>query len=84
MTYKFDIQKKAQKFIRKQSKETQTRLLQAIYKLPFEGDVKTLSAHAGLMRLRVGDYRVIYSVDNGHYIIYIINAGNRGDIYKNL
>lgn len=27
-------------------------------------------------------YRIIYSVDNGKLIVYIVDAGNRGDIYK--
>lgn len=82
MKYIIDIQKKAQKFIRKQSKENQQRLLNAIYNLPYEGDIKPLKGYLGLMRLRVGDFRVIYSVDNGQYIIYVIDAGNRGQIYN--
>ena len=36
----------------------------------------------GLYRLRVGDYTIIYSVDNGKLIVYVVDAGNRGDIYK--
>ena len=36
----------------------------------------------GLFRLRVGDYRVIYSVDNGCLIVYVVDAGNRGEIYN--
>ena len=36
----------------------------------------------GLLRLRVGDYRIIYSVDNGKLIVYVIDAGNRGEIYN--
>lgn len=34
------------------------------------------------MRLRVGDYRIIYRVDNGRLIVLVIDAGSRGDIYK--
>lgn len=82
MKYTIDIQKKAQKFIRKQSKENQQRLLNAIYNLPNTGDTKPLKGYLNLMRLRVGNFRVIYSVDNGRYIIYVIDAGNRGQIYN--
>ena len=82
MKYTIDIQKKAQKFIRKQPKDIQQRLLNAIYNLPNGGDIKPLKGNLNLMRLRVGDYRIIYSVDNGKYIIYVIDAGNRGEIYN--
>lgn len=82
MKYTIDIQKNAQKFIRKQSKENQQRLLNAIYNLPNSGDIKPLKGYSDLMRLRVGDFRIIYSVDNGKYIIYVIDAGNRGQIYN--
>lgn len=81
MTYKISIDKKAQKFILKQSKDKQKLIYKAIYKLP-SGDTRPLEGHKGLNRLRVGDYRIIYSVDNGKLIVYVVDAGNRGDIYK--
>jgi mRNA interferase RelE/StbE len=33
-------------------------------------------------RLRIGTYRVIYSVENNRLLIYIIKIGPRGDVYK--
>lgn len=82
LMYEFIIQKKAKKFIDKLPKDTKTNIINAIEKLPYTGDIKPLKGHTNLMRLRVGKYRVIYSVDNGKYIIYIIDAGNRGQIYN--
>lgn len=82
MSYNIEIKKDAAKFIRKQPKAQQERILAAICKLPYEGDIKPLRGNAGLMRLRVGDYRIVYTVDNGQLIIYVIDAGNRGQIYK--
>jgi len=35
-----------------------------------------------LYKLRVGDYRVIYSIDSEEHIIYIMDLGHRRDIYK--
>ncbi|HIY60639.1 MAG TPA: type II toxin-antitoxin system RelE/ParE family toxin [Candidatus Eisenbergiella pullistercoris] len=83
MTYRIIIEKKAEKFIRKQEKKEQERLLRAIYQLPDGTDVKKLKGF-DLFRLRVGSYRVIYSIDNEIKIIAIKNIDNRGDIYKNL
>lgn len=81
MTYKIDFDKKAQKFILKQPKDKQTLIYKAIYNLP-DGDIKPLQGHKGFYRLRVGDYRIVYTIDNGNYIICIVKAHNRGDIYK--
>lgn len=79
--YTFKFSKRAQKFIKKQSKNIQRQLEAAIYNLP-AGDTKEIKAHKGFYRLRVGAYRIIYTVDNGEYIIYVVDAGNRGQIYK--
>lgn len=82
MSYQIVIEKRAQKFIRKQPRPQQERLLRAISKLP-EGDVKQLQGNDGLFRLRVGTYRVIYTIDNNRLVITVIDAGNRGLVYQN-
>lgn len=82
MQYEILFDKPAQKFILKQTPEQRLRLLTAINKLPNEGDRKAMKGHPGYYRLRVGDYRVIYTVENDKLIVRVINIGNRGDIYK--
>lgn len=82
MKYNILIDKPAQKFILKQQPEQRKRILKAISKLPDEGDRKMLKAHSGFFRLRVGDYRIIYSVHEEQLIVRVITVGNRGDIYK--
>lgn len=79
--YQIFIEKRAQKFIKKLPKQDKVRLLKAISELP-KGDIKPMQGYDEYFRLRVGDYRVIYRVDHGHLIICVIDAGNRGDIYK--
>lgn len=81
MVYKIIVEKSALKFIKKQAKQEQLRIYNAIEKLP-NGDTKPVQGHKGFYRLRVGDYRIIYTIDNGQYIICIVDAGNRGNIYK--
>ena len=82
--YKIIIKKKAKKFIDKLPKNERIRIVKAIEELPNGEDIKKLKGHNALMRLRVGDYRIIYTVDNGELTVYVIAAGNRGEIYKNL
>ncbi len=33
-------------------------------------------------RLRVGDYRIIYSIDDGVLLIVVITLGHRRDVYE--
>ncbi len=84
MKYTVKLSKKAQKFIKSQQPKQQERLLKAIYKLPTEGDIKALSDKEGVYRLRVGDYRVIYEIDNNILLITVVNIGNRGQIYNSI
>ena len=48
-----------------------------------EVGTETLTANlAGLYKLRVGDYRVLYEVLHGERLIVIHAIGNRRDIYR--
>ena len=82
MQYRIEIDKRAIKFISKQPQPQQLRLFKAIYRLPFIGDIKAMKGHTGFYRLRVGDYRVIYTVNNDVLLVQVVEIGNRGDIYK--
>ena len=70
--------KSATKFLRKQDKVTQSRIITAIEKIP-EGDIVKLHGIGGY-RLRVGNYRVIF--DTHGNIIDIIDIDSRGQVYK--
>ena len=80
--YKIVIKKKAKKFIDKLPKNEKIRVVKAIEMLPNGEEIKKLKEHNDLFRLRVGDYRIIYTVDNGEFIVIVIDAGNRGEIYN--
>ncbi len=84
MTYTVVIEKLAEKFIMRLAQPEKERVLRAIHELPHKGDIKRLQGKKsrGMYRLRVGDYRIIYTVNSGQLIVCVIDAGNRGDIYK--
>ena len=84
MIYRIEIAKPAAKFIHKLPAPDKERVLKAIRKLPGEGDIKQLKGqkNGACFRLRVGDYRIIYTVDHGALIVCVIDAGNRGQIYS--
>lgn len=80
--YKIVIKKKAKKFIDKLPKSERLRIAKAIEMLPNGEDIKKLKGSENLLRLRVGDYRIIYTVDHGELVVIVVDAGNRGQIYK--
>ena len=80
--YRIIIKKKAKKFIDRLSLNEKKRIVAAIELLPNGEDIKKLKGHNDLLRLRVGEYRIIYTVDHGELIVMVIDAGNRGEIYN--
>ncbi len=75
------LTKTAIKSMKRLDAVTRNRVLAAINKLPF-GDVKKLKGMDSHFRLRVGNLRVLYIVDNDR--ILIDNVLPRGEAYKNL
>lgn len=80
--YKIVLKKKAKKFIDKLPLPEKKRIISAIEKLPNGEDIKRLQGYDDVLRLRVGTYRIIYTVDNGKLVVTVIDAGNRGQIYN--
>lgn len=45
-------------------------------------DIKALQGRPGCWRLRVGDYRAVYALDDGRLAVWVLAVGNRRDIYR--
>ena len=45
-------------------------------------DVKKITGLEKVYRLRVGNYRVKYRIENEMLLIYIVEVGHRKDVYK--
>ena len=71
--------KRAAKAISKISSPFKQNIKEAIEKLPV-GDVKKLQGHKNAYRLRVGDFRILFDMDEK---IEITDVLPRGDAYKN-
>lgn len=76
-----EYSKKAVKYINSADKPIKGRLKEAIEKIPL-GDIKKLQGVDNGYRLRVGDLRVLFSIEDD--IIYIDNILPRGQVYKRL
>jgi mRNA interferase RelE/StbE len=45
---------------------------------------KTLQGGNGQLCIRVGDYRVIYRVQDDKLLVLVLNVGHRSNIYRNI
>lgn len=78
----------ALRFLSKLDKKSVERIRSAIHgltQIPPEGDIRPLQGYTdGRKRLRVGGWRIIFKYGNDGEIevLFIIDIGNRGDIYK--
>jgi mRNA interferase RelE/StbE len=47
-------------------------------------DTKALRGHSARWRLRVGDYRIVYTAEDGQLIVWVLGDGNRRDVYRQI
>lgn len=80
--YQVRFEKAALKFLQKQDKPTRNRLIKAINQLPNGIDIKRMQGYHNLYRTRVGNIRILYTIEETVKIINIENIDNRGDVYK--
>ncbi len=78
MILEISYSKQAAKFLAKQEKSVQNRIIKAIESLP-AGDVKKMVGRS-YYRLRVGNFRVLFNQEG--IVIYINKIENRGQVYK--
>lgn len=75
------LSKTAVKYINSMDKPTKKRIKEAIKKIPY-GDIKRLKGLDNEYRLRVGNLRVLFSIESD--IIIVNNILPRGQAYKRL
>lgn len=85
---KIKYSKDALKFLSKLDAKSVNRIRTAIQGLtlnPPVGDIKVMQGYTdSRKRLRVGSWRIIYKygAENEVEVLFVIDIGNRGDIYK--
>jgi mRNA interferase RelE/StbE len=85
MSYTIVIRPRAQRDIKKLPSEIQQKILKEISTLsddPRPSGVKKLSGIENFYRIRIGNYRVIYSIQDEHLRILVVYVGHRGDVYE--
>lgn len=88
MSYRIVVHKRVVTYLRRLPEAHKERIKAGIRQLE-ENPTMTSQTKAmigvwtGYRRLRVGNWRVIYWVDESTTTIYVDYAGPRGDVYKN-
>lgn len=84
MTYVVRVDKKASKQIENLPKAIIKRIVMALESLadnPRCPGVKKLEARDGY-RYRVGDYRILYLIDDFHHEVVVYSVMHRRDVYR--
>ena len=85
MLYKVVVSKSAEKelsVLPKQIVERIVIILLSLEQNPRPAGCKKLKGFRNLWRIRVGDYRIIYSIDDVVLLVDVREIRNRKDIYK--
>ena len=82
--YIISIKQSAIKVLSRIDLAQRTRLIEAIDKLktnPNAGSVLK-GEFFGLRRIRIGDYRIVYEVQNAQLVILVVRVAHRREVYK--
>lgn len=85
MNYKIEFSRKAERQFKALTSQIQKRLkpkIDALVRNPRPRGVKKLEGEDELYRIRVGDYRVIYQVQDKALIVLVVKLGDRKEIYQ--
>lgn len=83
MTYEIELRPAALRALKKIDHQDHARIRGAIALLatdPRPPGAISLKGRDG-MRIRVGDYRIIYTVNDGKLLVVVVTLGNRKDVY---
>ena len=84
-SYEIEISRSAEKQLRKLPRKDQERIVQAILPLaedPFPRGSRKLSGYDDVFRIRIGRYRLLYSVSSRKLVVIILKVGHRRDVYR--
>jgi len=85
MTHKIEIKPSAQKELSKIPKNFAVKIIKKIKTLaedPRPNGCKKLTGVDSAYRIRIGNYRVVYSIYDQQLIIEVVKIGHRKGIYK--
>lgn len=83
--YSIQFRPHAERDLRKLAQPIQRRIaaaIDALAKNPRPPGAEKLSGGAEYYRIRVGDYRILYEIEDAVLVILVIRIGHRRDVYR--
>jgi mRNA interferase RelE/StbE len=84
MIYRIEWRPRARKAFLALDRAVRERVAVAVDGLaadPRPDSAKMITGAHGVLRVRVGDYRVLYTIDEGELVVLIVDAGHCSRIY---
>jgi mRNA interferase RelE/StbE len=85
--YQVQISQEAQKNLRDLDKPFQTQVFRKIESLaddPRPHGVEKLKGEEGFYRIRSGNYRILYTINDKALVVLVIRIGDRKEVYRQL
>jgi len=83
--YSIEISRTAEKQLKKLPRRDQEGVVRGVLGLadtPFPRGSRKLSGYEDVFRIRVGRYRILYSVSDERLIVIVLKIGHRKDVYR--
>ena len=83
--YRIELRPAARRSLAALPREAQARIASAIDSLatePRPPGVTKLRGPEGFYRVRVGDYRIVYAIDDDALFVLVVRVGHRREVYR--
>jgi mRNA interferase RelE/StbE len=91
VTWGQEFKPSAAKALKKLERSIQERVMAALTLLvsemnehgrPVRSDVMKMGGKTDLWRLKIHDWRILFTYEDGRLVIVVVEVGNRKDVYK--
>jgi mRNA interferase RelE/StbE len=85
--YAVDARPRVRKVLRQLDPKVRKNVLAKMRSLatdPRPSGAEHLRGHSPLLRVRAGDYRIIYAVDDDARVVIVASVGHRREVYRHL
>ena len=85
MAYRIEFAPSAARQFTKLPRDTQDRVAAKVDSLaanPRQHGIEKLAGAAGLYRVRVGDFRIVYEIHDKRLVVLVVKIADRKDVYR--